>query len=217
MTESLPPFSHHRGLKQTVLLITAAAAAVILFAFWFVGRFVSGPLSRVRQVEQADQAKSDFLASMSHEIRTPMNGVLGMTELLLASPLSATQREHAETIRDSGELMLHLINDILDLSRLEAGRVESEAVIFDLRHTVHQTVDAVGATKPGLAVSVAFPWLLGFPRPTEYSCPTTVRGPLAPRRSGPGVAIVEDDGGAAESGGGSPPRRAGAGPLPPPG
>ncbi|MGV8997214.1 MAG: ATP-binding protein [Parvibaculaceae bacterium] len=74
--------------------------------------------------EKANQAKSDFLASMSHEIRTPMNGVIGMAELLLQDDLTSRQREQAEIIRESGESLLSIINDILDLSKLEAGHLE---------------------------------------------------------------------------------------------
>lgn len=77
--------------------------------------------------EAASHAKSDFLAVMSHEIRTPMNGVLGFAELLAQGELTPEQREHVRTIRQSGEAMLRIINDILDYSRIEAGRLEIEA------------------------------------------------------------------------------------------
>jgi signal transduction histidine kinase/ActR/RegA family two-component response regulator len=93
--------------------------------------------------EAASVAKSRFLATMSHEIRTPINGVMGMSALLLDTELSREQREYAEVIKRSGDNMIRVINDILDLSKIEADRMELEATGFDLRTVISSAADLV--------------------------------------------------------------------------
>ncbi len=103
--------------------------------------------------DTATRAKSEFLASMSHEIRTPMHAVLGLTELILDSTLTAEQRRYLEMVRDSGDVLLALLNDILDLSKIEADRVELEAIPLDLDGLIRSTVNLFAVAAPDRAVA----------------------------------------------------------------
>jgi PAS domain S-box-containing protein len=106
--------------------------------------------------ESANLAKSDFLTTMSHEMRTPMNAILGMADLLSESPLREDQRDYVQIFQRAGANLLHLINDILDLSKVESGRVELESIRFDLSALLDKTIEimAIRARDRGLRLTL---------------------------------------------------------------
>ncbi|MCC6608439.1 MAG: response regulator [Burkholderiales bacterium] len=108
--------------------------------------------------EAASRAKSQFLANMSHEIRTPMNGIVGMAELIASSRLDDRQRRYIEALHHSAESLIDIVNDILDLSKIEAGRLELAAADFDLRASVAEVIELlrVRAEEKGLALELSF-------------------------------------------------------------
>src|SRR5580658_3614815 len=107
-----------------------------------------------QEAERATQAKSDFLATMSHEIRTPLNAIIGMADVLSATPLSSDQQKCVDVFQRNGVSLLNLINDILDLSKVEAGRVDLEATEMDLREVVARAMEVVEVRATAKALSL---------------------------------------------------------------
>ena len=141
---------------MTLLQATAALSATLSALDERVRDRTAALAAATARAEAASRAKSQFLANMSHEIRTPMNGVIGMAELLAATPLDASQREVTETIRSSGQILLAIINDILDLSTIESGQLALEKAPFSLVSVLSQAMKVVSpaAQAKGLALDV---------------------------------------------------------------
>jgi signal transduction histidine kinase/CheY-like chemotaxis protein len=148
-------FLHAIRISRLGGIALLSALWVIVFASGCIIALLQAELQERRRVElelrqakeeaeAASRAKGAFLATISHEIRTPMNGVIGMTSLLLETPLQQEQREFAEVIRTSGETLLGIINDILDFSKAEQGRLPFEIRDFDLREVVEDVLVLLG-------------------------------------------------------------------------
>ncbi len=125
-------------LQKPFSSVEVSQLATSLTSKWSVARQAR---QRLEAAEAATVAKSQFLANVSHEIRTPMNGILGMSELLLRTPLNDKQRRYVEILHKSGTAMLQVINEILDISRIEAGKLKLESIAFEMRELVKDVVE----------------------------------------------------------------------------
>jgi signal transduction histidine kinase/CheY-like chemotaxis protein len=152
------PVNGSRSVALWLMVVALAAGGLIIGALVVRVSDKSEEAAAARDLAlQATNHKSQFLANMSHDIRTPMSGVIGMTELLLDTPLDASQRDYAETVRSSAGSLLGILNDILDFSKIEAGKLDIETIEFDLATVIEDAVHplAAAAQSKGLELVVA--------------------------------------------------------------
>ena len=164
--------------QRRQLAIVASVMAALFVLLWLIvrrgARIIAGQHERLeaarREIERArheadaaSAAKTRFLANMSHEIRTPMHGVLGMTELLRATPLDGAQARYVQTIARSGQSLLTILNDILDLSKIEAGKLELDLHALDLREPVNEVCELMLARATAKGLVLAIDWPPGLP------------------------------------------------------
>jgi two-component system sensor histidine kinase/response regulator len=141
--------SHGELRRYSVVKFPLRDAVGNPYAIAAIGTDLTEHHRALENAVEASRSKSEFLANMSHEIRTPLNGVIGMTELLLGTELSAEQRDYAQTAVTSGEALLGVINDILDFSKIEAGRLELDHHQFELREAIEETCEMLAPQAHG--------------------------------------------------------------------
>lgn len=166
-TSSCECIVRRENLKNLALWANAApikddsgtvTAGIIIFLDISERKSIEEALRRAKEeAERANVAKSQFLANMSHEIRTPMNGIIGMTDITLLTRLDETQREYLTIVKTSTMALLRVLNDILDYTKIEAGKIDIEETIFDVRETTHEVIELfnITAQQKGLRIIVS--------------------------------------------------------------
>lgn len=170
-----PLFFKHYGAKNIYLIFTVLCALTMVMIFlWQMFLSIRALKSAQQQAEEANRLKSDFLATMSHEIRTPMNGVQGMAELILSSDNEMQIKNHAETIINSGEVLMHIIDDILDFSKIEAGRMRIDPIAVDMLDLADDVAELYAPKAREKAVELVVRYVPGSER-FVYADPVRMR------------------------------------------